>query len=217
MLKACLFDLDGVIVDTAKYHYKAWKKLADHLFIDFNEEENEKMKGISRMDSLEMLLALGTKTYSSAEKEKFCAVKNTWYLDYVSSMGAHEILPGIPEFINHLKENGIKVGLGSASKNARNVLDLVNLTQEFETIVDGNDVVNSKPDPEVFLKGADALNCSPNETLVIEDSAKGIDAAISGGFKTLGIGHEKNLGHANLVRANVKKLKTDELNKVLFN
>lgn len=199
MIKACIFDLDGVIVDTAKYHYLAWKRLADKLDIPFNEEENEKMKGISRMASLERLLELGGKKFSEKEKEKFCQTKNLWYLDFVSQMKNDEILPGVRPFIDQLKAAQIKIALGSASKNARHILDLTDLTKSFDAIVDGNDVTKSKPDPEVFLNGAQLLGVNIKDTVVFEDSAKGIDAAIAGGFKTVGIGAEEHLGHADIV------------------
>lgn len=214
-ITACIFDLDGVIVDTAKYHYQAWHKLAIQLDIPFNEAENEKMKGISRMDSLEMMLALSDKTYSDIDKQKYCAAKNTWYLDLVTDMDQSEILPGIVDFIAHLKEEKIKIALGSASKNARKILNLVGLTDSFDDIVDGNDVVKSKPDPEVFLKGAALLKSKPAETIVFEDSAKGIDAAIAGSFRTVGIGQDVHLGHADMVVKNLVGMTIVDLSKRL--
>lgn len=204
MITACIFDLDGVIVDTADYHFKAWKRLADHLEIDFTEEENEKMKGISRMASLERMLALGDREYSDRDKQKFCATKNTWYLESVAEMDASEILPGVIDLLDHLSSKGIKIALGSASKNARKVLTLTGITDRFQAIVDGNEVANSKPDPEVFLTGAKLLGCNPNETIVFEDSAKGIEAAIAGNFRSVGIGIPENLGHADIVVSSFK-------------
>lgn len=214
-ITACIFDLDGVIVDTAKYHYQAWLKLAKQLDIPFNEAENEKMKGISRMDSLEMMLALGDKKYSDIDKQKYCAAKNTWYLDLVTDMDKSEVLPGIVDFIAQLKEEKIKIALGSASKNARKILHLVGLTESFDAIVDGNDVIKSKPDPEVFLNGAALLGSKPEETIVFEDSAKGIDAAIAGSFKTVGIGQDVHLGHADTVVENLVGLSISEISKRL--
>ena len=214
-ISACIFDLDGVIVDTAKYHFQAWQKLAKQLDIPFNESDNEKMKGISRMDSLEMILALSDKVYSDIEKQKYCAAKNTWYLDLVTDMDKTEILPGIVDFIAHLKEEKIKIALGSASKNARKILNLVGLTDSFDCIVDGNDVIKSKPDPEVFLKGAACLKVKPEATIVYEDSAKGIDAAIAGSFKTVGIGKEVHVGHADIVVQNLVGLSIFDLSNRL--
>ena len=217
MIKACIFDLDGVIVDTAKYHYLAWKRLAEKLDIPFSEEENETMKGISRMASLEKLLQLGNIELTNDDKEKYCAVKNIWYLEFVSSMGKEETLPGVQEFIAELKKNGILIGLGSASKNARTILEKIDITDLFDVIIDGNDVIKSKPDPEVFSKGAALLDCLPGETIVIEDSAKGIDAAISGGFMTIGIGEEEYLGHADLVVQDLQNISLDDLSEIFQN
>ncbi len=214
-ITACIFDLDGVIVDTAKYHYQAWHQLALKLDLPFNEQENEKMKGISRMDSLEMMLKLGDREYSDIDKQKYCAAKNTWYLDLVSDMDKSEILPGIVEFIDHLKKENIKIALGSASKNARRILALVGLTDSFDEIVDGNDVIKSKPDPEVFVKGAGLLGTKPQHTIVFEDSAKGIDAAIAGSFKTVGIGSPDHLGHADIVVENLVNTSIFDLSKRL--
>ena len=211
MIKACIFDLDGVIVDTAKYHFQGWLRLARHLEIPFTEEDNEKMKGISRMASLEKILELGTKTYSDRDKQKFCMTKNTWYLDLIQRMDKKDILPGIVDFLAHLKENNIKIALGSASKNARFVLDKVGIKDDFQIIIDGNDVKNSKPDPEVFLKGAIGLHVEPRETIVIEDSAKGIEAAIAGGFYSIGIGLEEHLSHASIVLPSLEDITISDL------
>ncbi len=216
MTEACIFDLDGVIVDTAKYHFKAWQRLADLLEIPFTEEDNEKMKGISRVASLDRLIALGEKTYSNKDKEKFCLTKNVWYLEYVSDINQSEVLPGIIDFIAQLKKKSIKIALGSASKNARKILSLVELTEAFDIIVDGNDVINSKPDPEVFLKGAEALSSSPSRTIVFEDSAKGIDAAKAGGFRTVGIGQDIHLGHADIVVEDLRQMTIEDLDKQLY-
>lgn len=215
MIEACLFDLDGVIVDTAKYHYEAWKRLADHLEIPFTEEDNEKMKGISRIDSLELILELGQKELSDRDKQKYCATKNTWYLDMVQRMSKEEILPGVEELIRELQSNDIRIGLGSASRNAPKILDLVGLTSSFETIIDGNAVENSKPHPEVFLKGAEALDVAPSRTIVFEDSAKGIDAAKTGGFIAVGLGQEEHLGHADLVLPSLDGVRLSDIKEQL--
>ncbi|MEL6388945.1 MAG: beta-phosphoglucomutase [Bacteroidota bacterium] len=211
MIDACIFDLDGVIVDTARYHYMAWKRLADHLEIPFSEEDNEALKGISRMASLEHLISLGEKTYSDIDKQKFCLTKNTWYVESIEEMSSENILPGVTRFLNELRENNIKIALGSASKNARRVLELIDLTSVFEVIVDGNDVINSKPDPEVFLKGAQMLGCAPSRCVVFEDSAKGIDAAVSGGFMSVGIGPEQHLGHADMTLSSFEEVTVSDI------
>ena len=212
MIKAFIFDLDGVIVDTAKYHYLAWQQLADFLEIPFSEKENETMKGISRMASLERLLELGNLSISDADKEKYCAIKNIWYLEHIEKMGQDEILPGVLNIIDEAKNAGLGIALGSASKNARTILNKVNLTDSFDVIIDGNDVVNSKPDPEVFSRGAQLMGYLPSETVVFEDSAKGIDAAIAGGFRTVGIGSEIHLNHADMVISDLSNFSIKDLN-----
>ncbi len=198
-LEACIFDLDGVIVDTAGYHYLAWKRIGTELGFDFTEEMNETMKGISRYDSLGKLLEFGNITISEEEKQRLCVVKNDYYLDSLSDMNHENILPGVVSLLDELKEKNVKIALGSASKNAIKVLDLIGIKERFEVIVDGNSVSRSKPDPEVFIKGATELGVSPAHTIVFEDSNKGLDAAIAGGFKTVGLGSPEHLGHADIV------------------
>ncbi len=211
MIEACIFDLDGVIVDTAKYHFLAWKRLADHLEINFTEADNEKMKGISRVDSLERMIALGERSFSDRDKQKFCATKNTWYLEYVKQMTNDEILSGVIPFLDELADKKIKIALGSASKNARKVLDLTGITNRFAAIVDGNEVVYSKPHPEVFLKGASMLGVLPKHTIVFENSAKGIEAAIAGGFISVGIGSQTHLGHGDMVIPSFENMNLDKI------
>lgn len=213
-IQGCIFDLDGVIVDTAKYHFMAWKELADNLGITFTEVDNERMKGISRRDSLEILLGLGDVHLSDGDKEKYLVSKNDSYLNFVADMDQSEILPGVRELLHLLKEQKIKVALGSASKNARLILEKVGLTSQFEAIVDGNDVSKAKPDPEVFLIGAELLATQADKTVVWEDSAKGIDAALSGGFKTVGIGSPDYLGHAHRVVKNLIGIDMDYIHEL---
>lgn len=198
-IKACIFDLDGVIVDTAKHHYKSWQKIAHDLGFEFTEQQNEGLKGISRYDSLTKLLDIGGLQKSEDEKQELCRIKNDYYLQIVQAMGRQEVLPGVLGFIKELKSEGIRIALGSASKNAKLILKLLGLTHEFDAIVDGNDVSKSKPDPEVFVKGAGLLGVDPNNTIVIEDSQKGLEAAVNGGFKTVGIGHPDILTIADIV------------------
>ena len=156
--KAFIFDLDGVIVDTAKYHFLAWKELAEALGFDFTEEENELLKGVSRVRSLDILLDLGKVELSQAEKDKYLVEKNEQYLKYISKMDTTEILPGISKLLTFLKAEKIRFALGSASKNARLILKNLNLLDLFDAIVDGNDVSTAKPDPEVFLIAAEKLD-----------------------------------------------------------
>jgi beta-phosphoglucomutase len=198
-IKACLFDLDGVIVDTAKYHYIAWKKLANELGSNFTERENEKLKGVGRMDSLNLILKWGKIDLDDVEKEAWAAKKNEWYLEFVHDMTPAEILPGVIEMFESLKAQNIKIGLGSASKNAVLILDLLNIKHYFDTIVDGTMITKGKPNPEIFLTGAKNLDVKPLETIVFEDAAEGVKAAIAAKMYTVGIGDHKVLNRAHLV------------------
>ena len=176
-MKACIFDLDGVIVDTAKYHYLAWKDLADKLGFNFTIEHNERLKGVSRMDSLEILLEIGDISLTAEEKERYAHEKNELYRSYILKMERDEILPGILPFLDELKANDIKIALGSASKNAGTILEKVGITQYFDAIVDGTKVSKAKPDPQVFLLGAELLNVEPKDCIVFEDAEAGVEAA----------------------------------------
>jgi beta-phosphoglucomutase len=200
-IKACLFDLDGVIVDTAKYHYLAWRRLAIELGFEFTEEDNERLKGVSRMKSLEILLEVGNKSnaFDEAAKEEFAAKKNAWYVEYISKMDASEILPGVVDFLKSLKENGIKISLGSVSKNAMTILTNVALLEYFDAVIDGTKITHAKPDPEVFLKGAEELGVDPKNCVVFEDAQAGIEAAINAGMYSIGIGSPEILSRANFV------------------
>ncbi len=199
MIKALLFDLDGVIVDTAVYHYKAWKKMANGLGFDIDEQFNEKLKGISRMDSIALILEHGGISLSPDEVQSLANAKNDHYVGMINQMTPDEILPGILTLIGQLKENNIKIALGSASKNAPIILEKVGLLSAFDAIVDGNSVSKSKPDPEVFLKGAIALGLANNECVVVEDAYAGIQAAHAAGMKAIGIGSNIHLPNADIV------------------
>ena len=198
-ISACIFDLDGVVVDTAKYHYIAWKSLANELGFDFTEEDNERLKGVSRMTSLDILLEIGGIELDEKTKLELAEKKNQNYLEYILKMTPEEILPGVKDFFNELKEQGIKIALGSASKNAMTILNQLELTDYFDAVVDGTHVSNAKPDPEVFLKGAELLDVSPSECVVFEDAEAGVEAAINGNMKCVGIGSSEVLGKANIV------------------
>jgi beta-phosphoglucomutase len=199
MIKGFLFDLDGVIVDTAKYHFLAWKRLADELSIPFSENDNERLKGVSRMRSLDIILELGSLNLSEAVKEELAAKKNAWYVEYITNMTPDEILPGALEFIQQARTKDIKIALGSASKNAMTILERLKITDYFDAIISGNEVSKAKPDPEVFLKGAEALSLAPEECLVFEDAEAGVEAAINGRMKCIGIGSKDVLGAADAV------------------
>jgi len=210
-IKACLFDLDGVLVDTAKYHFLAWRKLADELNIKFSEEDNEKLKGISRMASLEILLSLGNMELSNEMKLKFAEKKNNWYVEYISKLTPNDILPGVKEFLTLLKCHDIKIALGSASKNSMLILNKLSLVNYFDVIIDGNKITKAKPNPEVFLKCAEELNISPKHCVVFEDAESGIEAAINAGMYSIGIGSPSILKKANFVVDNLSYMNLGKL------
>ncbi len=214
-IKACLFDLDGVIVDTAKYHFLAWKKLADELGISFTEENNELLKGVSRMQSLEIILNHGEKTLTNGEKVRLADQKNQVYLDYIYRMKTDELLPGAKEFIEETKQNGILVALGSASKNAPLILQQLEIEDLFDAVVDGNEVTEAKPDPEVFLKGAKALQVEPQNCVVFEDAIAGVEAAKNAGMFCIGVGDPATLSQADHVIPGFEGFKLSSL-KDLF-
>ena len=189
MIRGFLFDLDGVLVDTAQYHFLAWQRMAAELGIHFGEAENEQLKGVSRAESLNRILAWGGKSLSDAEKQHWMTLKNDWYLELVRGMPADDYLPGAHEFLRASRAAGIKVALGSASKNAPLILERLGWIPLFDALVDGNIVTASKPDPEVFLEGARRLGLKPEECVVFEDSEAGVEAARRGGMKVVGIGH----------------------------
>ncbi len=199
MIKACLFDLDGVIVDTAKFHYIAWKELANEMGFDFTLQDNERLKGISRMASLNILLEIGNITKTDEEKMELAERKNENYLSLITKMGPEEILPGAAEFLRECRANNIKTALGSASKNAMTILKRLELTELFDAIIDGTNTTMAKPHPEVFLKGAEALNIPPSQCVVFEDAEAGVEAALAAEMKCVGIGSPQNLGNAHLV------------------
>ena len=210
-LKGCLFDMDGVIVDSAAHHFVAWKRLADELSIPFTEQDNHVLKGLSRVDSLEHILRMGHLQLDEKTKLKLMAQKNAWYLDLIKGMRAKDILPGARELIEELVAEGIKVGLGSSSRNAQMILDNVGLTPLFDTVVDGNHITLSKPDPEVFLKGTQALGLYPRQVVVFEDAESGVKAAKTGGFFAVGVGSEEQLGQADVVVSSMKEVTLRDL------
>ena len=194
--KAFIFDLDGVIVDTAKYHYLAWLKIANELGIEFTHEHNELLKGVSRVRSLDIILGLGNVEASQEDKNKWLVQKNEDYLSYLVDMDESEILPGVMPVLQYLKEQNQLIALGSASKNARPILEKTGTLAYFNAIVDGNDVSNAKPDPEVFLIAAKLLGKKPEDSIVFEDSVAGIQAANIGGMISVGIGEASTLHEA---------------------
>ena len=197
MNKKCfIFDLDGVIVDTAKYHFLAWKNLANSIGIDFSHAQNEQLKGVSRKRSLEKILGWGNQTLSDIDFHSLMEKKNSEYLNYITTMDRSELLPEVERTIHFLIEMNQYVTLGSASKNARPILEKTNLIEAFDAIVDGNDVSEAKPNPEVFLKAVQLTNTQPNHCIVFEDSVAGIQAANAAGMISIGIGNESVLNEA---------------------
>lgn len=213
--KAFIFDLDGVIVDTAKYHYKAWKKLANDLGFDFTLEQNELLKGVSRVRSLEILLDIGKVSLPEDEKVKIMQDKNEHYLAYITQMGQDEILDGMHDVLVYLKKHDVPFSLGSASKNARLILKQLQLIDLFDAIVDGNDVSKAKPDPEVFLIAAQKLEVAPENCIVIEDAIAGVEAANNAGMTSIGIGESDTLNNASQVFNSTSELTIDVINELI--
>ena len=211
LIKACLFDLDGVIVDTARYHYVAWREIAEELGFVFTEEDNEKLKGVSRIRSLEILLEIGGISLDDESKTLLAQKKNLLYLQYVLKMRPDEVLPGAKEFLTDCRNNNLGIGLGSASKNATTILNLLQITHLFDAIIDGNKVTKAKPDPEVFLTGARELGVLPQNCVVFEDAKAGIEAAIAANMFSVGIGDPVILGKANFVTSGLKNLSVKTL------
>jgi beta-phosphoglucomutase len=196
---AAIFDLDGVIVDTAKYHFLAWKRLANELGFDFTETNNERLKGVSRVRSLEILLEIGGLNLDDESKSQLAARKNDWYVDYIRQMDASEILPGAAEYLQRIRTAGVKTALGSASKNAPLILERLRISSLFDVIVDGNVVSKAKPDPEVFLCAANQLGIPPASCIVFEDAEAGVEAAHRAGMNVVGIGKPEVLKDAHVI------------------
>ncbi|WP_316742392.1 beta-phosphoglucomutase [Pedobacter antarcticus] len=212
---ACIFDLDGVLVDTAVYHYQAWKKLANSLGFDFSHAQNEQLKGVNRQRSLEKILNWGGITKTAAEQEELAALKNSWYVEMISKMSDTEVLPGSLQLLTELQAAGIPIALGSASKNSGLILERTGLSHFFTAIVDGNSVTSSKPDPEVFLKGAELLKTEPANCIVFEDAAAGVEAALAAQMAVVGIGTAENLPGADIVIEDLSKINLEKLKELV--
>ena len=213
--KVFIFDLDGVIVDTAKYHFIAWQKIAQELGIEFTPEHNENLKGVSRVRSLDLILELGKIEATQEEKNKWLIQKNDNYLSYLVTMNSSEILPGVMPILQYLKENKQLIALGSASKNARPILEKTGILDYFDAIVDGNDVSNAKPDPEVFLQAAKLVNVNPENAIVFEDSVAGIQAANIANMTSVGIGEAKILYEAKYIFKNFMFMDTSFIDAMI--
>lgn len=211
-IHACIFDLDGVIVDTAKYHFLAWQQLAQDLQIPFTEEDNEQLKGVSRVESLKIILSLGNVHLDEATFEAKMAEKNERFLAYIHQMTPNEILPGVKKFLDELKANEVRIALGSASKNARTILSQIDMIGYFEVIMDGTNITQAKPNPEVFLKAAEGLGIAPEFCVVFEDAEKGVEAAHKGGMRAVGVGSPDILGAAEMVIDGFENMNLEKLN-----
>lgn len=214
MIQACIFDLDGVIVDTAKYHYLAWKRLAKELGYDLTETQNENLKGVSRMKSLSLILEWAGVTKTDDEMHALAEKKNGWYVELISKMTPNEILPGAKEFVELVRSKGIKTAIGSASKNTFRILQQIKLESLFDAVIDGNKVSTPKPNPEVFLKGAEALHVTPPNCVVFEDAKVGIEAAKNGGMHAIGVGSSKVLTNADRVIRSLAEMKLEYLKEL---
>lgn len=211
MIKGFIFDLDGVLVDTVDYHYASWEKLAKQLGFKLQPTIKEKLKGISRMDSLELVLKQGKIKASAKQKIAYAAQKNEWYLEFLENLNDKVILKGVKTFIEKSQKAKIKLTVGSASKNATSILQKTSLKDSFIEIVDGNHVKYPKPHPEVFLKAAKAMKLKPQECIVFEDSNKGLQAAVTGKFRRLGIGEAINLDNAEVVMSDLSYIKPRQI------
>lgn len=187
-MKAFIFDLDGVIVSTDGLHYRAWKALADEEGIYFDEKINDRLRGVSRMASLEIILERATRSYTEDEKVAMAEKKNSVYRELLKVLTPADCLEGVRETLAALRAKGYKLAIGSSSKNTRTILEKIGYGNYFDAISDGNNIKNSKPDPEVFLKAAEYLGLAPEDCYVVEDAEAGIEAALAGGFTAIGVG-----------------------------
>jgi beta-phosphoglucomutase len=211
VIQAAIFDLDGVIVDTAHYHFLAWQRLADELGVRFTASDNERLKGVSRMRSLEIILELGGISKTEAEKELLANRKNAWFVEYINQIRPDEIYPGVQQLIGELKKQGIKVALASSSKNARTVLDKLRIAHLFDAYVDGTMIAHSKPHPEIFLQAAAQLQLQPHQCVVFEDAEAGVEAALAAGMKCVGVGAPEHVGKAHRVVKNTADFPADDI------
>lgn len=207
-IKAVIFDLDGVIVSTDEYHYQAWKSISDKEDIYFDRSINNRLRGVSRAESLDIVLEKANREYTQAEKELLLEEKNNIYKDLLKNLSSSDILPGVSEVLDYLKSKKIKVAIGSSSKNTSLILQKIGLLNSFDAIVDGTMIKKSKPDPEVFILATDKLNVLPEECIVVEDAKAGVEAALAGNMKVAAIGDAVKCNKANFNLENLKDLIT---------
>lgn len=213
-IKGCIFDLDGVLVETSHFHYLAWSRLGKEFDIEVTSAVNEQLKGVSRRNSLEVVLAQGNIQLAETEMVALENRKNTWYLEYLEDMSAKDALPNVVPFLDQLASKGIKLAVGSSSKNAVTILHKLDLHRYFSMVVDGNGVKEAKPNPEIFLNAAKGLHLAPDECVVFEDAISGIEAARAGGFKCIGIGQDEVLNNADLVIPSFQNFDFEKLKAV---
>lgn len=215
MIKAFIFDLDGVIMDTVDYHYKSWQVLSNSLGFDLPSEVKHQLKGLNREASLDIVLGLGNLSATSEERKEYLHLKNKYYIESLPTDEDTYILPGVKPFLTSVKEQGLTMAIASASRNARRIIEKTSIANYFHCIVDGNDVTKSKPDPEVFLQAASILGVSPSEAIVVEDSPQGIEAAIIGKFRTVGIGNASQLTEAEIVMSDLSHISASVIVRLL--
>lgn len=211
--KGVIFDLDGVIVTTDNYHYLAWKKMADDEKIYFDRKINDRLRGVSRQESLEIILEKSKKVYSSSEKLILSEKKNNYYKQLIENLCDKDILRGVLDFLNYLKASGVKLAIGSSSKNTKPILSYIGLDDFFDIIVDGNDILRSKPDNEVFSKACALLGFTPEECLVVEDADAGVQASIAAGIKVLAVSSAMGNKKAHYTQKDLSNL--SELKKIV--
>ncbi len=209
--KGIIFDLDGVIVTTDNYHYLAWKRIADDEGIYFDREINERLRGVSRMASLDILLEKADRTYSDEEKKRLAETKNNFYRESLKDLTPDAIFPGVMEILDELKRRGIKIAIASASRNTPAILDYIGLADYFDAVADGNAVTRSKPDPEVFLVAAQRLGLEPKYCIVVEDAVAGVEAGLAGGMRVVAVGYASRDERANLRAGALKDLTVDQI------
>lgn len=210
-IKGVIFDLDGVIVSTDEYHFQAWKALADKEGIPFTREDNERLRGVSRMESLEIILEKATQEYTEDEKVAMATAKNDIYRESLKNLTADDILPGVNDVLNGLRERGVKMSIGSSSKNAQPILEAVGLDKAFDAIVDGTHIKNSKPDPEVFVLAGEQLGVPAAQCLVVEDADAGVDAGLAAGMPVLAVGAATAHPKATLKAADLTEITLDAM------
>ncbi|HMA59892.1 MAG TPA: beta-phosphoglucomutase [Halanaerobiales bacterium] len=210
-IKGFIFDLDGVITDTAEYHYLGWKKLAEEEGLAFDREFNEKFRGVSRMECLDLLLEANDRKVTPEERKELAERKNNYYREYLKSISQDNLLEGIEEILKRVKKDGYKMAIASASKNTKIVVGKLDIKDMFDTISDGYSVKNSKPAPDLFLHTAEKMDLKPAECVVFEDAEAGIDAALAANMTAVGIGPDSRVGHAHYRFDSVKDVDLDEI------